>query len=205
LTQVLVVNLLSVLKATTKAGTSIVERVVQGLYQKILTTSQDIRPHNPDHLLQRIHLNPSSSESTLRSAPWEVGLGESPLGNPAPPPPTRSLSHPLGILDLVRFRARLSVRRAAILTPPQGSMTMSQGSIAGRSFLFTGKLTHFTRSAGETAVREAGGVVASRVTASLSYLVVGEKAGSKLTAAQKIPSVQILSEEEFVSLIGRDV
>jgi DNA ligase (NAD+) len=84
-------------------------------------------------------------------------------------------------------------------------MTMSQGSIAGRSFLFTGKLTHFTRAAGEAAVREAGGVVASRVTTSLNYLVVGEKAGSKLAAAQKIPSVQILSEEEFVSLIGREV
>lgn len=82
---------------------------------------------------------------------------------------------------------------------------MTQRALEGQSFLFTGKLTRFTRAAGEAAVREAGGKVASGVNGSLNYLVVGEKAGSKLAAAQKIPSIKIVTEAEFVDLLGHDV
>ncbi len=82
---------------------------------------------------------------------------------------------------------------------------MPTGALEGQSFLFTGKLTSFTRAAGEAAVKEAGGKVANGVTSSLTYLVVGEKAGSKLTAAQKIPSIRILDEPAFLALIGREV
>jgi NAD-dependent DNA ligase len=36
----------------------------------------------------------------------------------------------------------------------------------------------------------------------LTYLVAGESAGSKLAKAQKIKSVKIISEEDFLNLIG---
>jgi DNA ligase (NAD+) len=39
------------------------------------------------------------------------------------------------------------------------------------------------------------------VSSKLNYLVVGEDAGSKLEKAKKIPSIKILSENEFLEFI----
>ena len=50
-------------------------------------------------------------------------------------------------------------------------------------------------------VEENGGKLLSGVSANLNYLVVGEDAGSKLAKAKKIPSIQILSEDEFLKMI----
>lgn len=74
--------------------------------------------------------------------------------------------------------------------------------VAGKTFLFTGTLTEFTRAEAEAVVKAAGGEVASRVTAELDYLVAGEKAGNKLAAAKKRKTVTIMTEEEFRQLLG---
>ena len=39
------------------------------------------------------------------------------------------------------------------------------------------------------------------MSSKLNYLVVGEDAGSKLEKAKKIPSIQILTEDEFIKLL----
>ena len=71
----------------------------------------------------------------------------------------------------------------------------------GKNFLFTGKLQHFTRSEIKEKIDELGGVNVASVSAKLDYLVVGEKAGSKLKKAQELGTVKIISEEDFVKMV----
>ncbi|MFA6721657.1 MAG: BRCT domain-containing protein, partial [Candidatus Cloacimonadaceae bacterium] len=75
--------------------------------------------------------------------------------------------------------------------------------LAGRTFLLTGSLEGFSRKEMEDLIRVHGGRVVSGVSASLDFLVVGAKPGSKLAKAQKIGSVKIISESELLELIGR--
>jgi len=76
------------------------------------------------------------------------------------------------------------------------------GSLSGKSFLFTGTLTQLKRSDAESMVEAKGGKILSGVSSKLDYLIVGEDAGSKLEKAKKIASIQILDENAFIELIG---
>ena len=76
--------------------------------------------------------------------------------------------------------------------------------IAGKAFLFTGTLTTLTRAEAEQQVKAQGGTVLASVSDALDYLVVGEKAGSKLAKAKKIPSITVLSEDQFRQLYGQE-
>ncbi len=75
------------------------------------------------------------------------------------------------------------------------------GALSGKTFLFTGTLSHFKRSDAEAMVEERGGKLLSGVSSKLNYLVVGEDAGSKLEKAKKLGTVKVLSEQEFLELI----
>ena len=75
------------------------------------------------------------------------------------------------------------------------------GNLADQTFLFTGTLTQLKRSEAEQMVESNGGKILGGVSSKLNYLVVGEDAGSKLEKAKKIPTVKILSEQEFLEFI----
>ena len=75
-------------------------------------------------------------------------------------------------------------------------------TLDGKTFLFTGKLSLFTREQAEDLVEKHGGRNISAVSKNLNYLVVGEKAGSKLKKAQDIGSITILDEQQFLDMIG---
>ncbi len=75
------------------------------------------------------------------------------------------------------------------------------GNLNGQTFLFTGTLSRLKRSDAEETVEKNGGLLLSGVSSKLNYLIVGEDAGSKLEKAKKIPSIQILTEDEFIKLI----
>jgi DNA ligase (NAD+) len=77
----------------------------------------------------------------------------------------------------------------------------TDGQLAGKTFLFTGTLSHFKRSDAETMVEDKGGAILGGVSSKLNYLVVGEDAGSKLEKAKKLGSVNILTEQEFLKLM----
>ena len=77
-----------------------------------------------------------------------------------------------------------------------------KATIAGNTFLFTGKLTEFTREDAEAHVEAEGGKVLSGVSAKLNYLVVGEDAGSKLKKAEALGTVTILHEKEFLKMMS---
>ena len=79
---------------------------------------------------------------------------------------------------------------------------LSTGSnLNGQTFLFTGSLVQLKRSQAEAMVEENGGKLTSGVSSKLTYLVVGEDAGSKLEKAKKIPSIKIITEEEFLKML----
>jgi DNA ligase (NAD+) len=82
--------------------------------------------------------------------------------------------------------------------------TASEGIFSGKSILFTGALMKFTRETAEAAAAAQGATIASSVSSKLSILVVGEKAGSKLAKAQKLGTVQILSEVEFEAMLEEE-
>lgn len=79
----------------------------------------------------------------------------------------------------------------------------AEGNLNGQTFLFTGTLPTLKRSDAEAIAEANGGQILSGVSTKLNYLVVGEDAGSKLEKAKKINSVKILSEAEFLKLIGQ--
>lgn len=74
-------------------------------------------------------------------------------------------------------------------------------ALEGKTFLFTGKLSLFTREQAEDMVEKHGGKNISAVSKNLNYLVVGEKAGSKLKKAQAIGTITILGEQQFLEMV----
>lgn len=76
--------------------------------------------------------------------------------------------------------------------------------LENKTFLFTGKLSLFTREQAEEMVEKHGGKNISAVSKNLNYLVVGEKAGSKLKKAQDIGTIEILDEQQFLNLIENE-
>ncbi|MDX2002919.1 MAG: NAD-dependent DNA ligase LigA [Chitinophagales bacterium] len=74
--------------------------------------------------------------------------------------------------------------------------------LGGKTFLFTGSLTQFSRDKAKELVESNGGKLLGSVSKNLDYLVVGTDAGSKLEKAQKIPTITILNEQEFLEMIA---
>lgn len=72
----------------------------------------------------------------------------------------------------------------------------------GLTFLFTGKLEHLKRNDAEAMVEAKGGKILSGVSAKLNYLVAGAAAGSKLEKAKKLNTVNIISEQEFITMVN---
>jgi DNA ligase (NAD+) len=77
------------------------------------------------------------------------------------------------------------------------------GNLQGLTFLFTGTLPTLKRSDAEEMVEQNGGKIVGGVSSKLDYLVVGEEAGSKLEKAKKTNTIKIISEKEFLKIIGK--
>ncbi|MFO0865980.1 MAG: NAD-dependent DNA ligase LigA [Gemmataceae bacterium] len=75
-------------------------------------------------------------------------------------------------------------------------------NLAGKSFVVTGTLQRYQREEIAELIRSLGGKTSGSVSKNTSYLVAGEKAGSKLDKAQAL-GVQVLSEDDFEKLIGK--
>lgn len=75
-----------------------------------------------------------------------------------------------------------------------------EGKFAGMTFVFTGALTKFTREDAEQMVRDRGGKASGSVSKKTSYVVAGEKAGSKLKKATDL-GVKVITEDDFSELL----
>ena len=76
-----------------------------------------------------------------------------------------------------------------------------ESPLYGKIVVATGKLEHYTRDGIQNKLLQIGAIPASSVTKKTNYLIVGEKAGSKLTKAQQL-GVPTLTEEEFEALLA---
>jgi DNA ligase (NAD+) len=77
------------------------------------------------------------------------------------------------------------------------------GNLEGLSFLFTGTLSKLKRQDAEAMVEQNGGKILGGVSSKLNYLVVGEDAGSKLEKARKIATIRVITEQEFLDMLGQ--
>ena len=71
----------------------------------------------------------------------------------------------------------------------------------GQTLVVTGTLYSMGRDEAEETIRRHGGMVSSSVSRKTTYLVCGEKAGSKLAKAQQL-GIPVLDEEAFLDKIG---
>lgn len=77
----------------------------------------------------------------------------------------------------------------------------TSGPLTGQSFVLTGTLSSLGRDEAKERIRALGGSVSESVSKQTTYLVAGDKAGSKLDKATKL-GVKVLNEEEFKYLIN---
>jgi DNA ligase (NAD+) len=75
------------------------------------------------------------------------------------------------------------------------------GRLTGKSFVFTGALSGFTRDQARRIVEDEGGHVVGSVSRKTDYVVAGEDPGSKLDKAGEL-GVAVLSEAQFSELVS---
>jgi DNA ligase (NAD+) len=85
---------------------------------------------------------------------------------------------------------------------PQKKEIDNNAPLQGKSFVFTGSMESMGRNDAKTIVENLGGSIHSSVTKKTTYVVAGNEPGSKLDKA-KSSGVKIISEEEFLKLIGK--
>lgn len=78
--------------------------------------------------------------------------------------------------------------------------TNTANPFVGKTVVATGKLQNYTRDGIQMKLLSLGANPASSVTKKTDYLLVGEKAGSKLTKAQQL-GIRTLTEEEFEAML----
>jgi hypothetical protein len=107
------------------------------------------------------------------------------------------------ILAASALASREMVKAAVAAAPEDGGMggaILAPDRFKDMTFVFTGALTLFTREQAEALVEQAGGKASGSVSKNTSYLVAGDKAGSKLTKANSL-GVPVLTEQQFQSLL----
>ena len=73
--------------------------------------------------------------------------------------------------------------------------------LAGKTFVLTGTLAHYSRDEAKKMIEDAGGKVTGSVSKKTDYVVAGIEAGSKLDKAKEL-GIEVINEDEMKSLIG---
>ncbi|MBR4592582.1 MAG: NAD-dependent DNA ligase LigA [Elusimicrobiaceae bacterium] len=97
---------------------------------------------------------------------------------------------------------QLEKLRQAGLNFKQPEKEKTGNILEGKTLVFTGELKTMTRNQAEQLALQHGAKTSGSVSKKTSYVVAGAEAGSKLRKAQEL-SVPVLTEEDFLKLIGR--
>ena len=73
---------------------------------------------------------------------------------------------------------------------------------SNKNLVFTGSLTSLSRDEAKYLAKTNGAKILSTISNNTDYLIIGEKAGSKLDKA-KILGIKILKEKEFLKKINQ--
>ena len=92
-----------------------------------------------------------------------------------------------------------SLKEAGVNTASQAQPVDDR--LAGKTFVLTGTLEHFSRAEAGARIEALGGKVSSSVSRKTSYVVAGEEAGSKLDKANAL-GITVLSEAEFLQMLS---
>src|SRR5580704_8940412 len=83
----------------------------------------------------------------------------------------------------------------------QGKKKERGTKLAGKTFVLTGTLAHFTRDEAKKLIEDAGGRVSGSVSKKTDYVVAGDDAGSKLDKAREL-GVKVIGEKEMQELLS---
>ncbi|HKQ47990.1 MAG TPA: NAD-dependent DNA ligase LigA [Phycisphaerae bacterium] len=95
-----------------------------------------------------------------------------------------------------------ALRDAGVNIKEPKRRTSGAQPLAGKTVVVTGTLEKYSRGDIEKLIKELGGKAAGSVSKKTDFLVCGEDAGSKLDKAKEL-GVKVLSENEFLGLVGR--
>jgi len=109
-----------------------------------------------------------------------------------------SLADYVARADTARVLERL---KGVGIDPTVERPSVTDETLAGLTFVFTGALQTMAREEAEGLVRARGGKATGSVSKKTNYVVAGEEAGSKLTKARDL-GVPVLTESEFRQMIG---
>ena len=80
--------------------------------------------------------------------------------------------------------------------------TRTSDTLTGKTFVVTGTLPGLSRDEAEKLIADNGGKAASSVSKKTSYVLAGEKAGSKLDKAKTL-GIPVITEQEFLDMINK--
>lgn len=89
-----------------------------------------------------------------------------------------------------------------IKTEKAGEKDLSNSPLFGKQVVFTGTMVQGSRGDMEKQAKTLGAKVAKSVTSHTTFLVTGEKVGATKINAAKEKGVQVISEAEYLDLIG---
>jgi DNA ligase (NAD+) len=93
------------------------------------------------------------------------------------------------------------LRDAGVVMSAPKRAKVSDGKLAGKTFVLTGTLPNLSREEATELIQSAGGKVTGSVSKKTDYVVVGDDPGSKYTKAQQL-GVEILDEDALRKLLG---
>lgn len=91
------------------------------------------------------------------------------------------------------------------LSPEEQPKVLEDSPISGKSFVISGTFTHHSREEYRAIVEQYGGKMLSSISSKTDYVLAGEKMGPSKFAKATDLGITILTEEDFLHLIGEEV
>ena len=111
-----------------------------------------------------------------------------------------------GIVQFFREERNLKLleklRQAGLRLEQKPTRQLHGQPLAGKQFVLTGTLPHYSRDDARKLIEDAGGRVTGSVSNKTDYVVAGEDAGSKLERAKEL-GITVLPEDDMLKLLGR--